>query len=437
MKIKLKHKKIILKTIFWSMVVFLFLATTALLILWASGYKYNFAAKKFQKTGLIYLTSNPKNVKVYINGRLVKEKTPARLGYILPGKYKVEIKKKGYFDWSRETEVTAGKVTRFDNIILFLKNPESSDIAKNVTEFYSSPNKEKVLYFAQNFNLYDLKNKESKSIKTQDKNLKFLEWSPDSGKILFSGPDSYFIYNISDEKLSPLKLDNMQNIKKISWHPKNFERLFLLRKGNLYSLNIKGETKLLILKIPNFTTTEDNLIYISQEKDKYILKKSNFENRNVENIADLKSGDFEILTKNSHIALKGSPGNLYRISENNLKKINSQVESAIWSETAGFLGFAKKTKLLYKTSLDGIWFFDPESEQNSLVYRSEKTIKKILWYSDLNQVIFSCDSEIKITDLDGKNEIIIAQGGDFNLISQKELLYLGQDNALKILQIRE
>jgi len=155
-KIKPKHKKIILRTIFWLVATFLFLATATLLVLWASGYKYNFKAHKFEKTGLIYLVSNPKNVKVYIDRKLVKEKTPARLRYILPGNYTVEIKKKGYFNWSKEIEVSAGKVKRLEGIVLFLENPKNSEIAKNTKEFRLSPDKEKVLYLAKKINIKNL-----------------------------------------------------------------------------------------------------------------------------------------------------------------------------------------------------------------------------------------------------------------------------------------
>ena len=87
--------------------------------------------------------------------------------------------------------------------------------------------------------------------------------------------------------------------------------------------------------------------------------------------------------------------------------------------------------------MDGIWFFDPENQSNNLILRVEKKINKILWYSGLNHIIFSCDSEIIIAELDGKNEIKIAEGKNPELVSEKELLYLDQNNVLKILQIRE
>ncbi len=435
-KLTKKHKKIIFNVAFWSVATFLFLSAAALLILWASGYKYNFQAGKFEKTGLIYLVSKPKKTKIYLNNKLVKEKTPARLGYILPGKYKVEIKKKGYLSWSKEIEVSAGKVTRFEDIVLFLENPESSEIAKNTKEFHLSPDKEKVLYFSQNLNVYNFRDQKTNTIETT-KAIKFLQWSDDSEKILFKNNGEYFVYELDDKKLSSLKLEGIENPDKILWHPKNSEILFVSKDENLYSTNLQGKLKLLGSKISNFTVSGDGLVYILQTETGYVLQRANFELGPVAKIVDLKKGDFEILAKNSHVALKGATGNLYAVVDNDLEKINSQVQSVLWSEISGFLGFGRKTKLLYKTNLDGVWFFDPEDQRNSLVTRTEKEIDKILWYLDLDHVIFSCNSKIKMTELDGKNEILLAVGVDFDEISLEQLIYLDQNQVLRVLQIRE
>ena len=70
------------------------------------------------------------------------------------------------------------------------------------------------------------------------------------------------------------------------------------------------------------------------------------------------------------------------------------------------------------------------------MYRKEKEIDKILWYLDLNHVIFSSETEIKIIELDGKNEILLAKGVDFDEISLEKLIYLDKNQVLKILQIR-
>ncbi len=435
-KLTKKQKKIIFNAAFWTVATFLFLSAATLLVLWASGYKYNFKAHKFEKTGLIYLVSEPRKVKIYINDKLVKERTPARLGYILPGKYKVEIKKKNYLTWSKEIEVSAGKVIKFENIVLFLENPESSEIAQNVNQFHLAPDKEKVLYFSQNLNIYNFGNQKTDTIKT-DQPLKFLQWSDDSGKILFKNNGEYFVYELGDKKLSLLKLEGIENPDKILWHPKNSETLFVLKDKNLYSTNLQGKLKLLGSKISNFTVSGDGLVYIFQIETGYRLQKANFELGPVAKIVDLKKEDFEILAKNSHIALKDAAGNLYAVTDNDLEKINSQAQTAVWSEIAGFLGFGRETKLLYKTNLDGVWYFDPEYQQNSLITRTEKEIDKILWYLDLNYVIFNCGSEIKMTELDGKNEIVWGEGFNFELISLERLIYLDQNGVLKILQIRK
>lgn len=430
-----KHKKMIFQTVFRSVVVFIFISAAFLLVLWASGYKYNRLTHKFQKTGLIFLVSQPKNVKVYINSKLAKEKTPARLDYILPGRYTVEIKKKGYYDWVKEIEVSAGKVKKYDEIILFTSNQNTQEILKQVNQYYLSPNKEKILILAEQPYLFNLQNNEKSSVDINS-NLTFLSWSNDSNKILFSGPNQYLIYDINNKTLSPINTEGTQDIAKTYFNPKNSNQILYSKNNNLYLADLKNIPKLLTQNIYNIQATNDFFFFIRKDQEKFFLLRSDFDLTNSKTLAELKQDNYEIFSRNSDISLKNSAGILYLVPDNKLVKLNSSVKSANWSETSGFLGFNKKTKLAYLTSLDDIWYYDPENKNNNLILRSEKNIKKFIWYSELSHIIFNINQEIIITELDGKNQTKIADGVNPELISEKELLYLDPNKILQKLKIR-
>jgi len=211
----------------------------------------------------------------------------------------------------------------------------------------------------------------------------------------------------------------------------------ILQNNNLFSLNLNKELNLLSPKIIDFTAISDGLYYLPQDNSKNVLQKSDFNFKNNQDILDLSNTDYQILSQNSSIFLKNLNGDFYYLSSNKLIKLNENEKLINWSENSILFGLIKKTEFIYTTNLDDIYFFDPETGENGLVYRTVEPIKKISWYSDLNHIVFNTDSAIKIIDLDGKNEISLLKGKDFDMVAKDKIIYLDQDNKLKIAQVKE
>lgn len=110
--------------ILWLIVFLIILALGGWLIFLANGYKINWPAKKIQKTGMIYLKSDPKEAEIYLDGRIKGQKTPLKLSYLLPGRYTVEVKKYDYQTWSKTVNVESGQVEVCGDIVLFKQAPE-------------------------------------------------------------------------------------------------------------------------------------------------------------------------------------------------------------------------------------------------------------------------------------------------------------------------
>lgn len=101
-----------------------FVAVASYLLILANGYKINLQAKKIQKTGMIYLKSDPKDVEIYLDGKLINSKIPARISYLLPRRYTAEVKKLGFSNWSKTMNIESGQVAVCQNIVLFKNNPD-------------------------------------------------------------------------------------------------------------------------------------------------------------------------------------------------------------------------------------------------------------------------------------------------------------------------
>jgi len=70
------------------------------------------------KTGLVYVSTNPPDASVYIDGRLARQKTPAVLKDLPPGEHFIRIELNDYNDWERNIPIVAKKATVLANILL-------------------------------------------------------------------------------------------------------------------------------------------------------------------------------------------------------------------------------------------------------------------------------------------------------------------------------
>jgi hypothetical protein len=139
-----KTRKILFLVFFF---LFLLIAPTA--IFYSQGYRLDFENKKFSQTGGLFLKILPKQVEVYLDGKL-REKTDFFFGSILienllPKKYKIEIKKEGYYPWEKTLEVKEKEVTEAKNVILFPENLNLTILFKEVENFWFSPDQRKII----------------------------------------------------------------------------------------------------------------------------------------------------------------------------------------------------------------------------------------------------------------------------------------------------
>jgi hypothetical protein len=99
----------------------IFLIGTYVTILYAEGYKYDFARSIFVKTGALNLKTNI-DADVYIDDKYVGPTSffgsTFRKDGLLPGTYSVKIEKAGFNGWSKKVTISEGFVSDFSHILL-------------------------------------------------------------------------------------------------------------------------------------------------------------------------------------------------------------------------------------------------------------------------------------------------------------------------------
>lgn len=115
-----------------TVVCLVILISSLVLIFWGFGYKIDWQNLTIKHTGIIYLTFQPKDAEVSINGSIAQKSSPFYLT-TLPGYYETEVRKDGYSSWYENILVEADKVFSCKNIVLFKSKPEIQDVTDSGT----------------------------------------------------------------------------------------------------------------------------------------------------------------------------------------------------------------------------------------------------------------------------------------------------------------
>lgn len=121
--------------VIWFGVSALFVISSAAAVFWTAGYRINLQTWRIQKTGLIYLKSDPKEVTVLINNRLVSFKTPFRWSRILPGVYELAITKDGFLPWRKTIRVEPDLTSDYRTIILYKDQAVEAEPTEDQTKY--------------------------------------------------------------------------------------------------------------------------------------------------------------------------------------------------------------------------------------------------------------------------------------------------------------
>lgn len=95
------------------------LIATSILLYRANGFGLGKDGEVVQN-GLVFIASQPDGADIYINDKLYKDRTGARL-QMTEGDYTIEVKKQDYRDWRRAITVEGGSVSRYDYPLLIPK----------------------------------------------------------------------------------------------------------------------------------------------------------------------------------------------------------------------------------------------------------------------------------------------------------------------------
>ncbi|MBI4215739.1 MAG: hypothetical protein HY602_03375, partial [Parcubacteria group bacterium] len=122
--------------------VFFFLISASGILLYSTGYRYNFKKHTIEQLGAFVFETDPADVEILIDNQISAKNTKRYLKKLLPDTYSVEIRKEGYYSWYKKLAIKPNLTTFIQNVKLFKKSNPKLIIPGNIaflTYFEDSP----------------------------------------------------------------------------------------------------------------------------------------------------------------------------------------------------------------------------------------------------------------------------------------------------------
>ena len=230
-----------------------FLIGVPLILSFALSYKFNPRTFKFTKAGLVSLKTQPPGASIYLNNKLLNEKTPATINELLPDNYNIRLELEKHYPWQGNINVEAGNVTRLEKIILFPLRPNIKQLNKEkISSFWVDKEKNKIYYVDAESNAVfrsDLEGEDFEEIgDLSEVGASQKKWkiSPDKKKILLFNPHQVAVAYLEQQEEAeqidfPIILDySNRKINDVFWHSDSYH-LIIVADRNIEVTEARSE----------------------------------------------------------------------------------------------------------------------------------------------------------------------------------------------------
>jgi len=427
----------------------IFFTISPMIVIFVSGYRYDFTNKHFVKTGAISIKTDPSKATVTINGK-VSGKTPDSARFLLPGEYDVSVSKTGYFTWSKKMTVSPQNVTvanyGYNAIDLLYSKTINTDIQNGVSSFFAG---DKRVIYVNSGKIYtsDINNLQKSSFLDLPEELQ-------TPKIIASTDENYFllqdpnnninasIFSIPDNKIFDLK-NLLSGVKEINLQFGNNGNLYAVENGNFFQLDWRNGKIIPIIQnggIKCITFHDNNIYALAADNSKTPSESEVIENINTSSnqATILYSGltnwqNSEItFNKLNQIGILGD-GNLYILLNSKTQEVQQYVVS--------MNALNGSSQIMYATNNE-LGLVDLNNGNIQLITRLSKQISSPAISLETGWAYYISDGNLNAIELDrdyGQNIYQITQtsnGATFTLDSAGKYIYLLDSGNLKRLQIR-
>lgn len=395
--------------------VFLFCILTPAVIFYSQGYRIDVEARKITRTGGFFVKTAPKQVEIYIDGRLAK-KTDMLFGNVLienllPKNYLFEIKKEGYFPWKKTLAVKGKEVTEAKNITLFPEDLKLTSILPNVKNFWFTPDLNKII---------------------------LQENGPKGWALKLYEPDKKIKSHLIDEKDLSSKGADLMTVDLLLGSRELLLKCSIREELRYFKLEIERVPPLLTKDFIVPDTPQNILLVKNIGNDVYLLDQNGdlFKNEGREVLASFpvkQETEYDLAVFEDFIFIKES-GDLYLYNKktSEFEKFKDEIEGLSLSPD-------EKKLLFFSGNEIGVFYLkdqngqpEKKSGEKTIISKETEKIKDAFWLNSL-YFIFNTENKIKIAEIDDRDSPNIMSFSEiknskiFWNKDQKQLYILSED----------
>jgi hypothetical protein len=376
---------------------------------------------------------------------------------LLPKKYDVLIKKDGYQDWEKNLEVKENLVAEAKNIVLIPEDLNFQILINEIKNLFFSPDGRKTILKKENkdgwyLTLFDLERNtdlflaKEKDFSQKEADFVSLKWSPDSKKILLETAigknHKYFVFEIENtSSTSSIPVDFLGIPEKISFNPRDSQKLFFQKKGVLFEIDYK--TKIIfepiLTDLINYETSGNRIFGLDNSGlfSAYDLTNKTQEELNTEPFSIKKDASYQIFINLPEIFLKENNA-LFKFNDysKSFEKIFEPVRDLKFSGDQKKMMFFNDYEIWVLYLKDILVEATKKAGDIQLISRFSEKINQVFWLTDY-YLIFSVGDKVKIAEIDDRDKIQIWDLSSFKTPqifwnqNNKELYLLSSGNFYK------
>jgi hypothetical protein len=420
-----------------------FAVVTPFIILFVSGYRYNFSVHGFTQTGAISAKTDPEGATLTLNG-ISYGKTAKIVRFLNAGVYQVSLSLPGYFSWNKNLAVSSRNVTLthlgYDAVTMFFSVPSVKQIsAPTAVLGFTSGNSRVVYATAQTVYTAHVGSPNtvtaSAPLPPGFSSASVITITPSPAEDYFllianTGAEAVFVPD--EQKAYALDITVNAN----SWQFGDHGNLFALQGQNLINVNWHANGTSTVVTAPaiGYVWHDGYLYGIVESNGGSVLMQMNADGSNSAVLyAALPVWQHATLYLNqmNQIAILGD-GTLY--SFNPTLHVAEAYVSGIVVEPG-------TNKLFYYTKNE-VGVFDPASGSIIPITRTSDTISASAASLSTGWAFYISDNQLQIIEIDTRGNqntyqlVPVEAGATFTVDPDAKYLYLLQSGAFERLQLR-
>jgi hypothetical protein len=354
-------------------IIIVFTIITAIIIVYASGWRFNFSAKHLQKVGAITIETNPRDAQIILNNKLLPKNTPTTITNLLPQVYTLKIVKNGYYDWSTTINVQSGQALRFDSIYLIKKQESPRQFSFGpFTQQQLSPNGNFLAVVNDRLlSLWEIDTGGKIYSSQFNQKITSVLWSPTNNYLIAKADNNNFI--LLDISSSPVET-NLNDyyaltISDMAWSSMEDSIIYVRTTDGLFRLNVIQKTKSLI-------SVDQNVHYFTQNLFYKLIN-------NILYIQDIQGTTVQEITlhANSQLIIEPIYSDIIGIRDTINKQfliINTQNNThSLFDEQVSNFSWSKTSRLLLVSNTNELWSWDITTDEKKLIFRTSDQLINI------------------------------------------------------------